>query len=362
MSSRRRTRRRSDRSAGSGGPGRRLVWFVVLALAAGLLAYVQRERSGDDPDPPRAPTPIAEGRDDNSGVIGLFVQPEDKRAPILDELTTARLTIDLEVYLLSDPEIIAALEDAVSRGVRVRVILEEDPFGGSGDHEEVFARLDAAGIEVRWDNGTFRFNHIKAFVIDNRVAIVMNQNLTRSSFDKNRELGVVTTRRADVAHAAAIFAADWTGGAEPADGPLIVSPTDSRTELLGLITGATRSLDVYAEVVRDEQIVAALEDAESRGVAVRLVVSADSAENDRGRDEREQLTDSGAEVRLARGGLYIHAKMLLVDGQRAYVGSQNFTATSLDQNRELGIILDDPASIERMSATFAGDFADGRVG
>ena len=33
----------------------------------------------------------------------------------------------------------------------------------------------------------------------------------------------------------------------------------------------------------------------------------------------------------------------MVDGQRAFVGSQNISTTSLDQNRELGIIEPEPS-------------------
>ena len=74
--------------------------------------------------------------------------------------------------------ILQSLEDAQRRGVEVRVILEEQPFGGGGGQEEIFARLESAGIAVRWGNPVFRFSHVKMLVVDEAVAIVMNQNLT----------------------------------------------------------------------------------------------------------------------------------------------------------------------------------------
>ncbi len=315
------------------------------------------------PGPLPTPTPrlarATEPTAPQSGVVGLFVEPDDGRAPILDELNAAQRSIDLEIYLLSDEEILQALERAQARGVRVRVILEEHPFGGAGGEERVFARLEQAGIAVRWSNPAFRLSHIKTFVIDAEVAIIMNLNLTKTSFTGNREFGAITTRPAEVAQADAIFEADWQRSAEPPDGPLVVSPTTSRRTLLGLIESATTSLDIYAEVVRDEEIVAALEQAASRDVVVRLIVSNDSEENDRGREERARLADQGVQVRLARG-LYIHAKMVLVDGNRAYVGSQNFTTASLDLNRELGILLDDRITIARLARTFEADFNEGR--
>lgn len=357
MSERRFTRSDSARrSAKSSRPTWVVIAGFLILVVVGALQLLGE--SADDAGSLPTPRPTTQTR---AGIVGLFVQPEAGRAPILEEIDAARASITLEIYLLSDEEIIAALERAAARGVRVRVILEEQPFGGARNQPVVFERLGRAGIEVRWDNPAFRFTHIKTFVVDGRTALVMNQNLTRTSFTGNREFGVITTRPADVAQAAAIFESDWRRGAEPEPGPLIVSPTTSRPELLALIDGATRTLDLYAEVVRDPEIMDALAAAERRRVAVRLVMSGDLDGTDDNAEERAELTAAGVEVRLARGGLYIHAKMILADGRRAYVGSQNFTATSLDQNRELGMILTDPNSLGLLARTFANDFAAGRA-
>jgi phosphatidylserine/phosphatidylglycerophosphate/cardiolipin synthase-like enzyme len=290
-------------------------------------------------------------------VAGLFIEPDDGRAPVLEEIAAARDTVDLMVYLLSDSQIIEALEQAAARGVAVRVILEEHPFGGGGGQPEIFARLERAGVAVRWGDPVFRFTHIKTFIIDDEVALIMNLNLTNSAFTSNRELAVLTTRPEDVAQTAAIFDADWdrSGAVEP--GPLIVSPTNSRAELLELIGRARATLDVYAEVTRDEAMLAALVAAVERGVAVRLLMSGAPADDNA--RERAALAATGVEVRLLNS-LYIHAKMFLVDGQELFVGSQNMTATSLDQNRELGLILTDAGSIERAGAVFDRDFGAAR--
>jgi cardiolipin synthase A/B len=186
------------------------------------------------------------------------------------------------------------------------------------------------------------------------VAIIMNQNLTQSAFTTNREFGVVSNRPDAVQTAAAIFEADWTRGAEPDPGPLVVSPTNAREQILALVRGARVSLDVYAEVLRDPQLLDALAAAEERGVRVRIIVSptADFAA------EMEELTASGVDLRLS-SSLYIHAKLIVADGERAFIGSQNLSATSLDQNRELGIIVDDPVNLSRLTRTFDIDFRAG---
>jgi phosphatidylserine/phosphatidylglycerophosphate/cardiolipin synthase-like enzyme len=37
----------------------------------------------------------------------------------------------------------------------------------------------------------------------------------------------------------------------------------------------------------------------------------------------------------------VHAKLILADAGLAFVGSQNFSATSLDKNREVGVAIAD---------------------
>lgn len=335
------------------GQSRRWRWAIVVALlVVGVLAVallpLRRER-------PHVVMPgPATGA--GAGIVGVFVEPADGRGPILDEIEAAREEITLEIYLISDEEVIDALSGAAARGVHVRVLLEEHPFGGGGGQPETFERLAAAGIDIRWGNPVFRFSHVKTFTIDRRVAVIMNQNLTWSSFEQNRELGVVTTRPADVAEALAIFEADWEHAAEPPTEALVVSPTNARTALLESIGGARRSLDVYAEVIRDQEFVDALAAAARRGVEVRIVMSKG---DERQTETLRGLAAEGVGVRLL-SDLYVHAKLFLVDGERAFVGSQNMTATSLDQNREIGIIIDDPAGIARIARAFATDWRIGK--
>ncbi len=287
-------------------------------------------------------------------ITGVFIEPGDGRAPLLDEIAAARIAIDLEVYIITDEVILAALEDAQRRGVRVRIILEQHPFGGGGGQESIFARLESAGIAVRWGNPAFRFTHIKTMTIDGEVAIIMNQNITASAFTSNRDFGVVTNDPAAVRTAAAIFEADWMRGPEPPPDPLVVSPTNARAELLSLVNGARNALDVYAEVLRDPEMLDALMAAETRGVQVRIVISPspDFAV------EQQRLAAAGVELRLM-SNLYVHAKVIIADGERAFVGSQNLSATSLDQNRELGIIVQDPINLARLARTFEIDFRAG---
>jgi phosphatidylserine/phosphatidylglycerophosphate/cardiolipin synthase-like enzyme len=65
------------------------------------------------------------------------------------------------------------------------------------------------------------------------------------------------------------------------------------------------------------------------------------------------------QVRLVKTP-YIHAKLIVADGARAFVGSQNLSTASLDSNRELGILISDPAILQVLAETFAQDWNIGK--
>lgn len=56
---------------------------------------------------------------------------------------------------------------------------------------------------------------------------------------------------------------------------------------------------------------------------------------------------------------HLHTKMLVADGKAACVGSESFSSTSLDKNREVGVIVVEGSSITTMTQTFDKDWAIG---
>ncbi|HEY3352368.1 MAG TPA: phospholipase D-like domain-containing protein [Polyangia bacterium] len=56
---------------------------------------------------------------------------------------------------------------------------------------------------------------------------------------------------------------------------------------------------------------------------------------------------------------HCHVKAIIADGARAYLGSENLSWTSLSKNREVGLIVTEPAAIAVMAATFEADWAVG---
>lgn len=327
-----------------------LIGTATLVVSLGLL----RDEAGS---PRSTPTVVRDVPAAPSALEGVYILPDDGPGELIAELDAARSSISIEIYLLTDEQVLQALFRARDRGVTVRVLLEKDPYGGSNQQPEIFATLAEGGIQVRWNDAAKRFSHVKLIVIDQRVAMIMNLNITYSALNRNRELAVITTDPALVDHASRIFEHDWQGKEGSIPGPLVLSPDTSRATIIGLIDAAVESIDIYAEAMTDRQFIERVIAALDRGVRVRIIMTQSYGQNLLGEPVGE-LVRNGAELHTLANP-YIHAKLILVDGKQALIGSQNYTATSMDQNREVGVVISAPSNIQRLQRVFDRDFAMG---
>jgi phosphatidylserine/phosphatidylglycerophosphate/cardiolipin synthase-like enzyme len=253
--------------------------------------------------------------------------------------------------MLTQRSVISELQRARQRGVNVRVMLEENPYEGARYAKLGYSLLQGAGIDVQWANErAFRYTHEKAMVVDDRVAGIFTFNLTSSGVYRNREFGVIDASGADARTLAGIFDADWSRHtvSVPSGSRLVVSPTNSRRDLQTLIDGAHSTLDLYQEEVADTSVESHLVSAERRHVRVRLITSTDSP-------GVETLRHGGISVSIMSSP-YVHAKAIVADGARLFVGSENISGTSLDANREVGILLSDGGLAGEVERTFAADW------
>jgi phosphatidylserine/phosphatidylglycerophosphate/cardiolipin synthase-like enzyme len=288
--------------------------------------------------------------------VSLLAEPQTGVAPFLTLIAAARTSIDLTMYKLSDRQVERALSAAAARGVNVRVVLNG---GYYSKHETTNAAayryLSGHGVQVRYSPTYFALTHQKTLTVDGREAVVMTLNFD-GLYATTRDYAVLDRQPADVATILAAFNADYAARrtmVSAGTGDLVWSPRAAAT-VLGLIDSARRSLDLENEEMAYAPARDALCSVARRGVIVRVVMTYASG----WRRDFGQLRDCGVSVRLYHGQrYYIHAKLLIVDGRRALVSSQNLSAGSLQYNRELGIILHAESLVDRLSADFAADYA-----
>lgn len=321
-------------------------WLLVAALS--LIVACQPAAPGDS----TKATPKS-----YASSLALFIEPQDGYTPIVDAIDNARRSIRVKAYLLTSSDIIDALQAAARRGVSVRLLLEHHPHGGSVDLD-LIAALQRQGVIVKEDSQAFTHMHEKTLVIDDETAIIMTGNLTASAFRSNREYGVIVWQPQDVSELIAVFEADWARQeVDLSDSRLIWSPDNARERILALIDQSTVSLDIEHQNMQDVEIVRRLEDALARGVRLRLICTpGDPIERDPDEPGRQALRRAGAQIRYLYEP-YVHAKVLVVDGRLAMVGSQNLTSVSLDFNREAAIVFEQASAVDQLLAQFRADWA-----
>jgi cardiolipin synthase len=344
--------------------------FMAIMLLAGCAASGDTATSsgtsgevGGTATATATATPLCAGGKCGATHVQIFVEPNAGEAPVLRAIEGANTSLDIEIYLLTDRYVITALEDAAARGVNVRVLLEAHPYGGSATAaQKTIETLAAAGVHAQVADPAYYYTHAKFLIVDDATLYILTANLSLAglggnSYTANREYGVITTNAADVSEARAIFAADWTRAPTPTltDPRLVVSPVNARSTLEALLAAAHTSLRVEDEEMYDVSSEDALIAAARRGVNVEVVLPPPSGGTSADPDI-ERLLSGGVHVRYLKAP-YVHAKLVVVDDASAFTGSENFSATSLDKNRELGIIVSDPQALATFTATFAQDWS-----
>jgi cardiolipin synthase A/B len=300
--------------------------------------------------------------------VQVFVEPDAGDSVITNAIDDAKQSVWLEIYLLTDTSIVRALEEAAHRGLDVRVMLEPHPYGmGTISPRETLDKLSAAGVKAQPASPSFSLTHEKGMIIDGQTAYIMTCNFSRaalggSSSTTNREYGIIDTNAQDVQAVSAIFNADWDRTTPQYSDPnLVVSPYNSRNAFVSLINGAHKTLAIEAEEMQDSQIEQGLVNAARRSVQVQVILpsasssSSGSADGDSNGPGIATIKQAGVQVK-EDPQLYMHAKIIIVDGQQAFVGSENISPASLDQNRELGVIVSDQNVLNTLQQTFQQDW------
>lgn len=321
-----------------------------------------------------------------------------------EAVKAARKFVHVEFYIVAadattDP-FITALEDAVRRGVKVRMLLDHFGTRKFPGWRRVIERLTAAGVDWHWSLPLRPFsnqwnrpdlrNHRKVLVIDGEVGFTGSMNMIARSYllRRNRRLGLyyvdlhARVTGPVVAELDAAFQTDWYSETTELLSPPRIPPeaappdTDSMCQVLpsgsgydddnnlkvfvGLIHAARERLVITSPYfVPDDALMTAITSAAQRGVRVTLYSSAIADQYlvyHAQRSYYEQLLVAGVEIRLLRKPALLHAKHLTVDDDIAVIGSSNLDMRSLTLNLEITLLTYDRdvvAELREVEAEYA---------
>lgn len=295
-----------------------------------------------DPERPRTAAPEA--------LVGPQVSAFGLEERVIAAIDSATTSVDVQMYAFTKTNLADRLVAARNRGARVRVIL--DP---SQPNDTVVARLAAGGITAVDAPAGFVNAHAKYLIVDGNRAVILSGNFTSAGLDDQRNYGLDDRDPDDVAALVEVFAADLANRPAVLTCPrLVITPGDSKARILTLIGSAQTSLDLELYYLADTNVRAAVITAKNRGIAVRVLL-ADVGEIPDNATTANTLKAAGVAVRTLRNPT-VHAKAIIVDGAAALVGSNNMSITSFRDNREVGAIVRDAATVNRVKSQLDADW------
>ena len=196
----------------------------------------------------------------------LVTEPDQGLTPIYNLISSAKSTLDMTMYELTDMQAEQLLAQAAGAGVAVRVILDQNLE--MRNNTPAYNYLSAHGVQVHWANPKYSATHQKTITVDGSVSAIMTLNLTAQYYSTDRDFAVIDNNPDDVSAIVATFNADFTDSTvTPPDGDALVwSPTNSQSVILDAINSAEDSLLVENEEMGDANVTKALIGAAGRGV------------------------------------------------------------------------------------------------
>lgn len=308
------------------------------------------------------------------------------------EINRARRYIHLQFYIIGDDPayvspVLEALERAVGRGVKVRVLFDHLGTVRVKGYSALLRRMTSAGIQWRrmlpltplkrqWRRPDLR-NHRKIMVVDGQVAFTGSQNLIEPGYKRasahkvGREWVELFAKVHGplVSSLDVVFATDWsqesdedllqdlagvasTLGDAPdageAVGQLVPSgpgfETENNLRLFNtLIYSATERLSITSPYfVPDDSLLYAITTAAQRGVAVELLVceKGDQLLVHRAQQSYyEVLLKAGVRIYRYPAPTVLHSKCFAVDDEVAVFGTSNMDMRSFSLNLEISVML-----------------------
>lgn len=269
----------------------------------------------------------------------------DVKRQALGLIESSRRQCYLDIYELSDPDILNALSAAKHRGVDVRVVLDATE---AHSQSVGMPTLQQVGVPVESLHIARGISHVKMLIADGRV-LLGGMNFGAQSWSNNDASVVLAVANPSFV---SLFQWDWNRAAgSPTAAPSYEVPLlddrDNEAAVVQAIQSATKDIAMEAFDLSDRTVVAALGQAVKRGVALQVLLDPNESWS---RSAATTLRTDGADVRYYtpyRGEL-MHAKIVDVDdGATFIIGSANFSHQAYTYNHEADLLLHNVSRFDR---------------
>lgn len=305
----------------------------------------------------------------SSPITVYFTQPSDQTGDGVDQrviadLDQARKTIDVASFDFNLPSVTNALARAQSRGVAVRIVVDEENGAqilraSDAPDKQQFNALQAladAHIPVVDGGRSNGLMHNKFILIDGAILYVGSWNMSFNDTFRNNNNLLRIANNALIANYQAKFhelfverrfGAKATVGAQTSritTGGLAMenyfSPSDGvMDKLVALVRGATKSVHFLAFTYTSADLADAMIARDKAGVRVQGVIESRGASQ----GALPRLFCAGIAVKTDGNPNTMHHKVIILDSETIVTGSFNFTQSADRYNDENVLVLHDRA-------------------
>lgn len=132
--------------------------------------------------------------------------PGDKCSLRIEQLfSLARTSADVCVFTITDNRVYYAMKEAHDRGVKVRVITDDEKLHDAGSD---IRKLKSDGVPIKVDESEYHMHH-KFAIFDGKKLLSGSYNWTRGAAENNHENFLITTEPKLVHEYAAEFEKLW---------------------------------------------------------------------------------------------------------------------------------------------------------
>lgn len=329
--------------------------------------------------------------------IDIFTDGKEKFSHLFADLKAAQHHINIEYFTIRDDEtgrqLVQILEERAAAGVRIRVIF--DQFGSHGRNKKLFKKLQELGGEVepflagKFQLLTFRVNfrdHRKLVIIDGKLGYIGGFNVANQYLKESKKFGYwrdthIRIQGDGVLSLQSRFFLDWNATHKtkrvdfnkqyfPQSNvqgttalQIVSSGPDSDLEqikrgYMQMIATARESIVIQTPYfIPDSGMLEVIQNAALSGIDVHVMIPQMPDHPfvyQATKYYANEILQRGAKVSVYNGG-FLHAKVIIVDGKIASVGSANFDIRSFKLNFEANAFMYDKKVAEKLVAVFHED-------
>lgn len=285
--------------------------------------------------------------------IDFYYTPnKDLLLNIVEKINKSKNEIYLESYMLTENRIQESLIKAHKRWIDVKVLLEKSPYKSYNINNKTYDKLKKSWIKINWSNkANYSYNHSKILLIDD-LSIISSWNFTYSTFTKNRDFFIYTTDKNINSKLKNNFLNDFNWiKINLFDNNLVFSPNSSRDIFEKLFLWANKKIQMYFQYVLDDKLVNDLiKLKKEKNLEIEIILAKTAKQDENTKKLKEKWINILFEEKFT-----MHAKAILIDDKFLFIWSENFSSNSLDENREIWILVINQKIIDKFKDLFLSD-------